>query len=384
MGQRGLFVVAGSLLQGDASPLVALRHGADHPTRPAAGGLPWPCRMVGDVADPPAGGATPRHSRARRGIGPRPAKRARPLRAASKLRPRTGRAERLGQGPGQGPQAREARTPPAARRRDAAAGGAATPGGPSGGRAAAAQAAPQAGQRGAAGRRQALPGRRGGRPHSPHSWGPGRPGAPTPQPARGRSKARPAERPRRGLALLCGRVPPSNGRRRLDLSRRRRRPPPHYPDRRRRAGRAAPKPPRVGRGSGPQAAGGGRDAPRGRGREPPSPALPSAAPSRAGGVWGGLGRGPGRKARPKGRAQTEAATRPRPGARAEDPRSAPPRGDPAPRGRRTARPDGRAFLRLKASRSAVPYALSSPPLPLVKSILSDVLCAGSQCPCGVS
>ena len=36
------------------------------------------------------------------------------------------------------------------------------------------------------------PGRRGGRPQSPHLWGPGRPGAPAPRPARGRSKARPA------------------------------------------------------------------------------------------------------------------------------------------------------------------------------------------------
>lgn len=54
-------------------------------------------------------------------------------------------------------------------------------------------------------------GRRGGRPQPPTTWGPGRPGAPAPQPARGRSNARPAQRPRRGLALRCGGVPPRNG-----------------------------------------------------------------------------------------------------------------------------------------------------------------------------
>ena len=87
---------------------------------------------------------------------------------------------------GQGPNARRlncgraraapqrARTPPrglAAGRRER--GGAATPGGPSAGRAAPARAEPQAGQRGAAGRSQARPGRRRGRPHSPHRVGAG-------------------------------------------------------------------------------------------------------------------------------------------------------------------------------------------------------------------
>lgn len=58
-------------------------------------------------------------------------------------------------------------------------------------------------------------------------------------------------------------------------------------------------------------------------------------------------------ARPKGRAQTEAATRPRPGARAEAPRSAPPRGDPAPRGRKKVRPSGRAICYLEPYRAGV-------------------------------
>lgn len=103
------------------------------------------------------------------------------------------------------------------------------------------------------------PGRRGGRPHSPTSWGPGRPGAPTPQPARGWPGARPAKRPRRGLALRPDWVAPRNGWRLAwpepptggDQ-------PPHFPDCRRQAGRAAAPPPhRVGRVSGPQAAGAG-------------------------------------------------------------------------------------------------------------------------------
>lgn len=71
-------------------------------------------------------------------------------------------------------------------------------------------------------------------------------------------------------------------------------------------------------------------------------------------------------ARPKGRAQTEAATRPRPGARAEDPRSAPPRGDPAPRGRKKARPSGRAICYLEPYRAAGREVVSQPPPPLCK------------------
>lgn len=91
-------------------------------------------------------------------------------------------------------------------------GGAATPGGPSGGRAAPAQAEPQAGQRGAAGRSQARPGRRRGRPHSPHRVGAGPRRSTDAATGAGeeQSKAR-RRRPRRGLALLCGGVPPRNG-----------------------------------------------------------------------------------------------------------------------------------------------------------------------------
>ena len=104
-------------------------------------------------------------------------------------------------------------------------------------------------------------------PKAPTSWGPGRAGAPTPQPARGRSKARPAVG---GLSWPCfaGGVPRATAggwqapqARRpeppptLRSSCRRRRlgggdQPPHYPDCRRQAGRAAAPPPRrVGRGT---------------------------------------------------------------------------------------------------------------------------------------
>lgn len=54
------------------------------------------------------------------------------------------------------------------------------------------------------------PGRRGGRPQSPHEWGPGRPGAPAPQPARGRSNARPGLWPApQGLGLALRRGAPA-------------------------------------------------------------------------------------------------------------------------------------------------------------------------------
>lgn len=181
MGQR-VFFVAGCLHQGEASPLSALRRIADHQTRPAAGGLPWPCRMVCDVADPPAGGAP----------------RAPAARGANKGRdPQSGQgpnARRLNCGRARAAPQR-ARTPPrgsAAGRRSGA--------GPLR-RAGLAQAEPhqrrQSRRRASAGRLAgARPDRAGGAdgPTASTEWGPGRAGAPTPRPARGRSKARPRRR----------------------------------------------------------------------------------------------------------------------------------------------------------------------------------------------
>lgn len=84
--------------------------------------------------------------------------------------------------------------------------------------------------------------------------------------------------PRRGLALHCGGVPPRNGWRLAwpepptggDQ-------PPHFPDCRRQAGRAAAPPPhRVGRVSGPQAAGAGGTRPARR-RDTDGSPFPQAA-----------------------------------------------------------------------------------------------------------
>ena len=367
-GAAGFFVVAGNLFQGDASPLIALRHGADHQTRPAAGGLSWPCRMVGDVADPPAGGATPRHSRARRGIGPRPATRARPLRAASKLRPRTGRAQR-------------ARTPPrgsAAGRRSGA--------GPLR-RAGQAEAEPhqrrQRRRRASAGRLAgAWPARAGGphRPKSPHEWGRGGPEHRRRDRRGGGAGQGRAERaPEGGLALRRGEVPPSNGWRLASPAGARPEPPKaatsrhitptaaggrggRRPSRPGWAGVAARRPLGAG-GTRPEGADGSPHQPAGLA----SPCLAVSSTKPRGRRVGRAGPRPGPfTARPKGRAQTEAATRPRPGARAEDPRSAPPRGDPAPRGRKKARPSGRAICYLEPYRAAGREVVSQPPPPLCK------------------
>ena len=190
--------------------------------------LSGPCRGRGDLSQPLRLDRSPRvwHSRPQAAYSaPQPpAMRAKgpsllgPLRAASKLPPRRAGGERLGQGPAKGPQAS---APPADSPGSAAVGGeglaAATPGGEGGGRALPARPAPQAGPCGKAGRSAAD--RAGGAdgPTAPTQWGPGRPGAPTPQPARGRSNARPHEvRPLAGLALRCGGVPPSNGGGQLD------------------------------------------------------------------------------------------------------------------------------------------------------------------------
>ena len=317
--------------------LVPLCRAGAHQARPAAGGLPWPCRMCSGVAIPPAGGATPRHSRARRGIGPRPAKRARPLRAASKLRPRTGRAQR-------------ARTPPrglAAGRRSGA--------GPLR-RTGLAQAEPhqrgQSRRRASAGRLAgARPDRAGGAdgPTAPTEWGPGRAGAPTPRPARGRSKARPRRRraPEGAWPCFAEGYPRATAGGWQAPQGRRPEPPQaatsrhisptaaggrggRRPSRPGWAGVAARRPLGAG-GTRPEGADGSPHQPAGLA----SPCLAASSTKPRGRRVGRAGPRPGPfTARPKGRAQTEAATRPRPGARAEDPRSAPPRGDPAPRGRK--------------------------------------------------
>ena len=78
--------------------------------------------------------------------------------------------------------------------------------------------------------------------HQPHTVGRARAAAPPPQPARGRSGARPhGVRPLAGLALRRGRVPPSNGGGQLDRAGLARPWPPHYPGQPRRGwtGRAA-------------------------------------------------------------------------------------------------------------------------------------------------
>ena len=241
--------------------------------RPARG-LPWPCRPGKRPALPPAGGVplrpAAREARGRRRLRRQCARR-------SKLRPAAAaRAERPAQAGRELAARRGASACRAAWRGPLVGqrepGRAATPGGECVGRAARPGLRRRRGRAGKAGRSAAD--RAGGAdgPTAPTSWGPGRPGAPTPQPARGWPGARPAKRPRRGLALRLDWVAPRNGWRLAwpepptggDQ-------PPHFPDCRRQAGRAAAPPPhRVGRVSGPQAAGAGGTRPGapGHGREP--------------------------------------------------------------------------------------------------------------------
>lgn len=241
--------------------------------RPARG-LPWPCRPGKRPALPPAGGVplrpAAREARGRRRLRRQCARR-------SKLRPAAAaRAERPAQAGRELAARRGASACRAAWRGPLVGqrepGRAATPGGECVGRAARPGLRRRRGRAGKAGRSAAD--RAGGAdgPTAPTSWGPGRPGAPTPQPARGWPGARPAKRPRRGLALRPDWVAPRNGWRLAwpepptggDQ-------PPHFPDCRRQAGRAAAPPPhRVGRVSGPQAAGAGGTRPGapGHGREP--------------------------------------------------------------------------------------------------------------------
>lgn len=212
-------------------------------------------------------------------------------------------------------------------------GGAATPGGPSVGRAAPARAEPQAGQRGAAGRSQARPGRRAAPPQKPPRVGAGRPGAPTPQPARGWRGARPAKRPPQG-AWPCG---PTGWPRATaggwQAPQGRRPEPPQAATSRHNSptaagGRGGRRPSRPGwagvAARWPLGAGGTR--PEGADGSPHQPAglvspcLAVSSTKPRGRRVGRAGTRPGPlAARPKGRAQTEAATRPRPGARAEAP-----------------------------------------------------------------
>ena len=242
--------------------------------RPARG-LPWPCRPGKRPALPPAGGVplrpAAREARGRRRLRRQCARR-------SKLRPAAAaRAERPAQAGRELAARRGASACRAAWRGPLVGqrepGRAATPGGECGGRAERHGLRRRRGRAGEAGRSAAD--RAGGAdgPTAPTSWGPGRAGAPTPQPARGRSNARPGHRPApQGLGLALRRGAPRNGWRLAwpepptggDQ-------PPHFPDCRRQAGRAAAPPPhRVGRVSGPQAAGAGGTRPGapGHGREP--------------------------------------------------------------------------------------------------------------------
>jgi hypothetical protein len=111
--------------------------------------------------------------------------------------PRTARAEQAALAPRSELAARRGASARGAARRGPQAGqreprGAATPGGECAGRAERHGLRRRRGRAGEAGRSAAD--RAGGAdgPTAPTSWGPGRAGAPTPQPARGRSKARPA------------------------------------------------------------------------------------------------------------------------------------------------------------------------------------------------
>lgn len=249
-----------------------------------------------------------------------------------------------------GPRPRGRGRRPAAWRRDAASGA-----GPLR-RAGQAEAEPhqrrQSRRRASAGRLAgAWPARAGGAdgPTAPTEWGPGRAGAPTPRPARGRSKARPAAGGPAGAWPCFAEGYPRATAGGWQAPQGRRPEPPQAATSRHRTptaagGRGGRRPSRPGwagvAARRPLGAGGPRPTAGGADGSPRQPAglassrLAVSSTKPRGRRVGRAGRGPGREARPQGRAQTEAATRPRPGARAEAPRSAPPRGDPAPRGRK--------------------------------------------------
>lgn len=150
---------------------------------PLVGGLP-PC--AGLALALPAGATAGTPARRRRSPAPRRARSAGkaalapPLRAAVQIAgPRRGKAAGRRARPGLAAGSGEGRGP-------------ATPGGECAGRAERHGLRRRRGRAGEAGRSAAD--RAGGAdgPTAPTLWGPGRAGAPTPQPARGRSKARPA------------------------------------------------------------------------------------------------------------------------------------------------------------------------------------------------
>lgn len=125
-------------------------------------------------------------------------------------------------------------------------------------------------QRGAPGRYARPKGGAGGAdgPTAPTQWGPGRPGAPAPQPARGRSNARPAASgPAGAWPCIAEGCPRATAGGQLDQDAPQARPwPPHYPGQTPQgAGRGGRRhAAQGGQGCGPQAAGGGWDGPEGR------------------------------------------------------------------------------------------------------------------------
>ena len=229
--------------------------------RPARG-LPWPCRPVQRPALPPAGGVPRAPPRANaRGGGACAAS----ARGGTNCGPPQGQgrrpqgAARLGRWKRRGPRPRYAGR--RVRRQSRAA-----------------RPAPQAwpGWQGWPECRR--PGRRGGRPHSPHIVGAGPPRSTCAATERGLCPGQgPRSGPLAGLALRRARVARATAGGQLDRAGLARPWPPHFPDCRRQAGRAAAPPPhRVGRVSGPQAAVAGGTWPARR-RDADGSPLPQAA-----------------------------------------------------------------------------------------------------------
>ena len=197
----GLFSFGGPCpREGRGIPFPYLAHAG------AGGSCHSPCGLTGSP-----GSGTP--ARRRRNPAPQPpAMRAKgpsllgPLRAALRLPPRRAGGERLGQGPrgaaGERPACRQPRL--GRRRRRGAGGGYAGRRGRRQSRACKASAAGGAGRHGWPERRR--PGRRGGRPHSPHTVGAGPPRSTYAAAGEGeeQSKARRAAPQGLGLALRKG------------------------------------------------------------------------------------------------------------------------------------------------------------------------------------
>lgn len=198
--------------------------------RPARG-LPWPCRPGNRPAFPPAGGVPPRPAArecaGRRRLRRQCARRSKLPPAAAARGERARAACQRARTAAAGARAPEGRLGARGKAPQREPRGAATPGGECGGRAERHGLRRRRGRAGEAGRSAAD--RAGGAdgPTAPTSWGPGRAGAPTPQPSAGcdRGKARAAARLR---AWPCGghgwpalRLAAGKRRRRADLSRRR-------------------------------------------------------------------------------------------------------------------------------------------------------------------